>query len=86
MEKRTYYAERVGAITPAPFDLTVLKKKFMLLFEDLERKYYFNEAAGSQCVQMGFIPGVWGEDIEGFIYLSLTMDDVWPIKKTLSKI
>lgn len=59
MDKK-YYAERTGAKVES-YDFDTLKAVFLLKFEELERGLFFQEATGYRCVELGGVPGTWGE-------------------------
>ena len=83
MDKRNYYAARKGILKPTPMDLQLLKKVFLQIYQEFEDNLYFQEATGYECVDKGEIRGLWGSDIEAFIYLKLKMNNIWPIKKNI---
>lgn len=83
MYKRNYYAARKGISEPMPMDLQLLKKVFLQIYQEFEDNLYFQEATGYDCVDHGEIRGLWGSDIEAFIYLKLRMNNIWPIQKNI---
>ena len=83
MRDRIYYAERKGMINPVQMDLYSLKRVFLHIFNDFENNFYFREATGYSCVDDGDIPGIWGSDIEAYIFLKLKMVDIWPIQEKI---
>lgn len=83
MDKRNYYAARKGILKPTLMDLQLLKKVFSQIYQEFEDNLYFQEATGYHCVDRGEIRGLWGSDIEAFIYLKLRMNNIWPIQKNI---
>lgn len=85
MTERNYYSARKGILKPAPMDFPMLKKVFLPLFNEFENNLLFREATGYRCVDAGEILGLWGTDIEAFIYLKLKMNNIWPIQNNIER-
>lgn len=86
MAERNYYAVRKGISKPEPMDFHMLKKVFLHVFTEFEIKsFLFREATGYVCVDSGEILGLWGREIETYIYLKLRMNNIWPIQKYIEK-
>ena len=81
MDKKNYYAERKGMLQRVPMDLEMLKKVFLMTHQKFEDDVYFQEATGYTCVDSGKKVGLWGHDIDAFIYTKLKMKNIWPIPK-----
>ncbi len=88
-EGRRYYAARIG-VKPEPINFDLLKKSFLLIYSELESKDYLYEALGHKCVDdgidgdmFGSIPGLWGDDVESFIFRKTQLSDTWPLKDKL---
>ena len=80
MGDRKYYAARKGMMNLDQMDFYSLKRVFRHIFDELENDFYFREATGYSCVDEGDIRGIWGSDIEAYIFLELKMVDIWPIQ------
>ena len=83
MGDRIYYAARKGMVKSVQMDFDIFKRVFLHIFNYLENNFYLREATGYSCVDQGEIPGIWGSDIEAYIYLELKMDDIWPIQEKI---
>ena len=80
MSNRNYYSVRTGKNPNArQFDLPFFKR----LFRDLYYKYseggYFQEAFGYECVDLGYVPGSLGNDLEAQMFYKLRKSSMWPI-------
>ena len=85
MGDRKYYAARKGMMNLDQMDFYSLKRVFRHIFDDLENDFYFREATGYSCVDEGDIRGIWGRDIEAYIFLKLKMVDIWPIQEKIEE-
>lgn len=83
IDKKEYYIARKGILKPLPMDFQLLKKVFLQIYQKFEDDLYFKEATGYNCVDKGVIRGLWGSDIEAFVYLKLKMLNIWPIQKNI---
>lgn len=83
MAEKKYYAERKGILQREPMDLKMLKKVFLMIFKKFKDEIYFQEATGHTCVDKGKIIGLWGHDIDAFIYTKLRMKNIWPIQDNI---
>ena len=79
MSTRPYYSARSGTNPNTKPDLALLLRLFRAAYQDFERRFYFQEAFGYDCVDSGYAPGTLGSDIEAAMFLALRRDDVWPI-------
>lgn len=81
-KKRIYYSRRTGKKNTA-VEFDSLKKIFLGVFEEFERKQYFDEYFGKKCpdAENGIIPGRVGSDIESYVLRKLRKDNLWPIKE-----
>ena len=79
MMNKKYFGERTGAIKQGKFDLEMLKKLFLNLYEKLDNECFFQEATGYCCTD-GNVKGTLGREIESEIYLKTGLEDVWPIR------
>lgn len=81
MPGRRYYSVRTGR-NPEGSQLALpsLLRLFLAVYCDFERKGYFQEAFGYQCVDAGDVPGTIGVDIEAYFLLKLRKDNLWTIK------
>lgn len=81
-KKRIYYSQRTGKKdTTVEFDS--LKKIFFGIYEEFERRQYFDEYFGKRCpdAENGVIPGNAGSDVEAYVLRKLRKDNLWPIKE-----
>lgn len=84
MAEKAYYAARKGILKPDPLDFRMFKKVFLHIFNELEKvDLLFQEATGYHCVDKGERRGLWGNDIETYIYLKLKMNNIWPLQKNI---
>lgn len=86
MKERKYYSIRTGKHTDSvKIDLLLLKKLFLNIYQNFHRKYYFQEAYGYECVDVGFVPGIAGEDIETFFFRKLRKINLFPIEEKIEQ-
>ena len=83
MGKRIYYAARRGIMNSGQMDFNKFKRVFFHIFNELENDFYFREATGYSCVDKGEIRGIWGNDIEAYIFRELKMVNIWPIQENI---
>ncbi len=79
---RRYYSMRRNPKLTV-LDLAVLKRLFLAVFRDFERKGYFQETFGYDCVDTGPVPGTAGPDVEAFCLRRLRKLNLWPVDKQL---
>lgn len=80
MAERQYYSMRTGKnLYAAGIDLAVLRRLFRDLFKYFMDAYYFQEAFGYDCVDMGEVSGTLGYDIEAQMLRKLRKANLWPI-------
>ena len=84
MERRDYYATRKGISKRMKIDFPKLKKIFLQIYHVFEDELYFQEATGYYCVDYEEQRGLWGSNIEAFIFLKLKMENIWPIQENIS--
>jgi len=83
--KRKYYSSRIGTEgLKTNFDLSDLRRHFLSTFNELDTLDYFNEHFGSDCVDVGEIPGTLGADIKGAVLLTLKRQNIWPFDEHFS--
>ena len=63
--------------------MPMLRRMFLNLFILLRGEYYFQEALGYHCVDVGDVYGTWGRDQEAFVFSKLKMEKLWPIEKSV---
>lgn len=77
---RKYYSIRTGT---NPFskglDLSMTLRLFNDLYREFEKKDYFQEAFGFECVDRGRVPGSLGFDVDAQLYRRLRKTDLFPI-------
>jgi len=87
MGERKYYSTRTGKNPEGErLSLDLLKRLFIAVYEDFERRYYFQEAFGYSCVDAGYILGKLGSDIEAHMIRKLRKTGLWPITLILRKL
>lgn len=79
MSERSYYSTRSGTNPNAKPTLDMLLRLFRATYEDFDRRHYFQEACGFDCIDAGYVPGTLGTDIEAAMFLALRKSDLWPI-------
>ncbi|MCB9217814.1 MAG: hypothetical protein H6616_18280 [Ignavibacteria bacterium] len=81
---RKYYSERKGRdpkVAGIDFEgLLRFSKKLLLYFE---KEGYFQKSLGFTCVDQGFIPGEFGHDLEGAVFLKLGKSGLTPIQSKI---
>ncbi|WP_460007560.1 hypothetical protein [Methanogenium cariaci] len=84
MNDRPYYSVRSGR-NNGKLDLTLeeLKDMFFATYQDFERKYYFQEAFGYECVDAGFVPGIAGNNVSAYFFRKLRKRNIWPIRDNI---
>ena len=85
MNNKKYYFERKGLTKSDKIDFETLKELFYLVYQRFEDELYFQQVTGYQCVDKGKIRGLWGGNIEAFIYMKLRLRDVWPIEEKIKQ-
>jgi hypothetical protein len=83
MTERRYYSIRTGKHPiGVKLDLQMLLRLFYSVYCDFNRKGYFQEAFGYNCVDAGDVDGIIGPDNEAYIFFKLRKDNLWPIHAT----
>lgn len=80
MTKRSYYSMRTGQNPSITLDLAMLRKLFLNAYLSFDTQYFFQEAFGYQCVDVGVVPGTLGTDVGAEMLRRLHKDDLWPIE------
>lgn len=84
MSAKKYYAARKGILPEQSIDFETLKKIILMKYQELEKELYFQEATGYKCVDKKEpISGIWGNDIETYIYTKIKLKDIWPIEEKI---
>jgi hypothetical protein len=84
IRKSPYYSVRTGKNPHAVrIDLPRLLMLFQPLFEYFEVEGYFQESLGYECVDAGFVPGYFGQNLEGALLLELHKTDLTPIRQRI---
>jgi hypothetical protein len=79
MQRRPYYSERHGRNPLAKgLGLPGLLRLFRSIYNEFERRGYFQEAFGYDCVDDGFVPGTAGADIGAYVLRHTLKDNLWP--------
>lgn len=80
MGKREYYSTRTGKNPVGKtLDLMMLKRLFLTVHEDFERRGYFQETFGYHCVDDGDVPGAAGPDVEAYVLRNCRKSNLWPV-------
>lgn len=83
---RQYYSVRTGKNKNfSMFSLNILKKLFLVIYNDLKANGYFQEYFGYDCVDFGHVEGSLGINIDGQIYSLLRKDGLWPVESRIKK-
>lgn len=81
MKPKQYYLQRNGKIDNSPLlDLTLLKRLFLLTYNQLLRDDYYQKSFGFYCVDQGEIYGILGSDINTAVFFNIRKDNLWPIQ------
>ena len=81
MKKHTFYSLRNGTNNNIEgFELSDFLNLFLRVYEDLERKGYFDEAFGFNCVDYGYSSG-YLSDINLEILISIRKPNLYPISE-----
>ncbi len=85
MEERKYFSIRTGRNpNVVNIDLDLLRNLFHATYSSFNKKDYFQEAFGFYCVDVGYISGYVGDDIETFIFKKLRKQQLWPLSSMYS--
>src|SRR6267142_2186405 len=77
---RAYYSQRTGKNTGTPkMTLEQARRMFNARFSGFEDRGFFQEDLGKHCPDEG-VPGRFGGDVEGAIFLRLNKTDLWPVR------
>jgi len=82
MTRRRYYSARRNPEVAA-IKLPALKRLILAIFNDFERRGYFQEMFGYLCVDAGSVPGKAGPDIEAFCLRRVRKTGLWPIEEKM---
>jgi len=82
--RRYYYHQRSGAQQPPRLDLEAVRKLVSSSYRLFASRDYFQEAFGYRCVDEGFVPGICGEDVGGWIHVNAWLDSVYPFDEKIS--
>ncbi len=83
-EKKVYYSRRTGKLNDtAEFTLKLLKKLFLVTYNQMHNDGYFQKYFGMYCVDAGETPGELGSDIPSRIFIDLRKDTLWPIHNSI---
>ena len=78
--KRAYYTERTGkGHANGRFDLEAVKVLYRTEYERWEQEGYLQEHFGFHCVDLDFVAGTLGTNIEAKMMFSLGKAGLWPI-------
>lgn len=75
-----YYSIRSGA-RPGGGRITLsdLRRAFVSVYNRFVIEHYFQQAFGHVCVDSGFVPGIAGSDVAGYVFTHIWADGLWPI-------
>lgn len=81
-KERRYYSIRTGKHpSGSQLDLGLMLKLFVNLFDDLQEKGYFQQAFGYHCVDLGYVPGKVGNNVDAYFLRKLHKYRLWPISE-----
>ncbi len=76
---RAYYSQRTGKNLGTPkMTLEQARRMFKARFSGFEDKGFFQEDLGKYCPD-NRVPGKFGGDVDGAIFLRLNKTDLWPV-------
>lgn len=78
-KRRKYYTERMG-LPKEPLRLKDLQLLIKIIFEEYNRKYYFQGAFGYDCVDSGYVPGERGINLEDHLKKTFLGREIYPIE------
>ena len=82
MKGRRYYSIRTGKHpSGSQLGLGLMLKLFLALWHDLQEKGYFQQAFGYDCVDLGYVPGKVGNDVDAYFLRKLHKYHLWPISE-----
>ena len=77
--KRRYFSQRSGTNPHSVgIDFNTLRSMALTLYTEFERKNYFQEHFGYDCVDAGQVPGTLGEDLNTAVLFKLRKTNIWP--------
>jgi len=82
IQMRRYYSVRHNPKL-AVVNLDTLKKLFLATFREFERRGYFQQSFGYDCVDAGSVAGAAGPDVAAFCFRRLRKPNLWPLEQEL---
>ncbi len=79
MRERDYYSIRKGFANKEALGEEMFKKAFLLKYNELVNKGYFQKYFGGYCIDSGEYSGLLGEDIPTAIFLKIGKNGLWPV-------
>lgn len=83
MGPRKYFSSRVGALSDTGYDLPLVKRLFMTIYEQLEHDDFLQQALGYFCVDQGDVPGTLGRDVGAMVLRRTRKMHLWPIGENI---
>lgn len=77
--ERTYWSERQGRRPGGAIGQAAVRRLFVVLVQDFDRRNLLQEHFGYECVDAGYVPGLMGEEIGDRILLDLGREISWPL-------
>ncbi|QUD90561.1 hypothetical protein [Phenylobacterium montanum] len=78
--KRAYYAERTGkGVLGGRLNLATLKALYKTEYDRWDEDGYFQEHFGFWCVDIGYVNGTLGSNIDAKMMFALGKEGLWPI-------
>lgn len=80
LRAKPYYSIRTGKNPLSnSLDLPAILEQFKALYSYLNKKGYFDEAFGFECVDAGFVAGALGDDIDAALFVAIRKKNLTPI-------
>ena len=79
MKKREYYSVRTGKNPQGKsLSLEITNRLIRDVYSDLQREGYFDENFGFHCVDLDYVPGKLGQDVESKVFRALKKQNLYP--------
>ena len=82
---RSYYSARTGGPSNNSISLEELRTLFFAVYKYLEANGYWVKQFGYHCIDVGFIAGEIGSDVDGYVTVFLQRPSRWPIANNIDR-